>query len=253
MTTEAEVAEFLAAARRGLSPTSADEARIRRLTEVTLRAGARAGGSAAVASGASRARPWLGRLLALGAVAATAAGLGYRAGWRAGRSDALAPAADELRAAAVSAPTSAAPGASVDPVHETSPAAPVPVVRPPLRSPAHRRSPSPEVTPDAASLAEEVRVLRSTERALRENKPGFALALLRELDRAVPTGALTEERQAMRTIARCASGEVPFGVNLAQDFAEHYPASVYGRRVEQACATTDSAGSGDQSSRRKSP
>jgi hypothetical protein len=107
--------------------------------------------------------------------------------------------------------------------------------------------------PTGASLAEEVRVLRSVERALREGSPGFALALLRDLDRAVPRGALTEERQAMRAIARCTTGDVPFGVDLAQDFAEHHPASVYGRRVEDACAATDSAGSGDQVRRRRSP
>ena len=101
-------------------------------------------------------------------------------------------------------------------------------------------------------MAEEVRVLRSVERALREHQPGFALALLRELDRSVPNGQLTEERLAVRTIARCASRDVPLGVNLADDFADQYPDSVYGRRVTESCAATDSASSGDQEGRRKS-
>jgi hypothetical protein len=100
-------------------------------------------------------------------------------------------------------------------------------------------------------MAEEVRALRSVERALRESRPGFALALLRELDRSVPDGQLREERLAVRTIARCAGGDVPFGVNLAEDFADRYPASVYGRRVTEACAATDSASSGDQKRRRE--
>jgi hypothetical protein len=101
-------------------------------------------------------------------------------------------------------------------------------------------------------MAEEVRVLRSVERALRENRPGFALALLRELDRSVPKGQLTEERLAVRTIARCASGAVPFGVNLAEDFADRYPASVYGRRVTEVCGATDPSSAGDQQLRRES-
>jgi len=100
------------------------------------------------------------------------------------------------------------------------------------------------VTP-SASLAEEVRALRAVERALREGKPGFALALLRELDRAIPNGQLVEERLATRTIARCATGDVPIGVDLASDFAARHPDSVYGRRVTDACAGTDSPASGD--------
>ena len=95
-------------------------------------------------------------------------------------------------------------------------------------------------------------MLRSMERALREHQPGFALALLRELDRSVPNGKLTEERLAVRTIARCASGDVPLGVNLADDFVDQYPNSVYGRRVTESCAATDSASSGDQERRRES-
>ena len=104
----------------------------------------------------------------------------------------------------------------------------------------------------SASIAEEVRALRSAERALREHQPAFALALLRELDRSVPNGQLTEERLAVRTIARCASRDVPLGVNLADDFADQYPDSVYGRRVAESCAGTDSGSSGDQERRRES-
>ena len=95
-------------------------------------------------------------------------------------------------------------------------------------------------------------MLRSVERALREHHPGFALALLRELDRSVPNGQLTEERLAVRTIARGASGDVPLGVNLAEDFVVRYPNSVYGRRATEACAATDSDSSGDQERRRES-
>ena len=120
-----------------------------------------------------------------------------------------------------------------------------PIARRP--TPAHSAAPAP-ATPE--TLAEEVRALRGAERALREDHPGLALALLRELDRAVPNGRLAEERLAVRTIARCASGDVPFGVSLAQDFSERYPGSLYDRRVTDACAATDSSPSGDPSGRR---
>ncbi|HET6283143.1 MAG TPA: hypothetical protein VFH73_19450 [Polyangia bacterium] len=80
-----------------------------------------------------------------------------------------------------------------------------------------------------------MRALRSVERALRDHQPGMALALLLQLDRTVPSGKLSEEREATAIIARCALGEVPFGIDLPADFAERHPDSVYLRRIEQAC------------------
>ena len=87
-----------------------------------------------------------------------------------------------------------------------------------------------------ASIDQEVRALRSVERALRDGQPGLALALLSALDREVPQGKLGEEREALSVIARCAQGQAPLGVDLGELFAERYPGSVYARRTEQACA-----------------
>ena len=116
------------------------------------------------------------------------------------------------------------------------PQAPSPVVRrhrrrrdPPLPSRRWRfRRSSPPTTaatargtsrraspPQTTSLAIELRALRNAERALRDGNPGLALAFLQELDRQVPNGQLTEERDAAVTLARCARGDRPFGVNLA--------------------------------------
>ena len=92
------------------------------------------------------------------------------------------------------------------------------------------------------SLELEVRALRNAERALRDGNPGLALAFLQELDRQVPNGQLAEERDAAGTLARCARGDQPFGVNLAAEFTERHPGSVYRARVEQACTETDSPG-----------
>lgn len=244
--------DVLAAARRGLAPTAADRERVRRSVEAALVAST---GTPAELATAARARtqvagrrvwPWARRLLVLGAVAAVAGGIGYRAGERAARQ------APDLERAAGAVPRE--PLAPV--VVGVRAPSPRPASPAPLRSAreAARRSSSAHsaapATPNADALAEEIRALRGAERALRESHPGLALALLRELDRAVPNGQLTEERLAVRTIARCAGGDVPFGVNLAQDFAERYAGSVYLRRVVDACAATDPPSSGDSSGRR---
>jgi hypothetical protein len=87
----------------------------------------------------------------------------------------------------------------------------------------------------AESLAHEVRALRAVERALRGDQPSLALALLQQLEQAVPDGRLREERTATSAMARCLAGVVPFGVDLVQDFADAYPRSVYLPRVQQSC------------------
>jgi hypothetical protein len=193
---------------------------------------------------------WTTRLLVAGLIAAGAAGLGYRAGLRAGREQA----ASERTNAGVPAPSPVAtqPTLANGPVANdaSSSVGAVPIAapsEPPRRSAPRRPVPSDgtRAAAPAPSLAEEVRALRAVERALRDGNPGFALALLRELDRAVPNGQLIEERLATRTIARCASGDVAMGLNPADDFAARYPDSVYGRRVADACAATDSPGTGD--------
>ena len=94
----------------------------------------------------------------------------------------------------------------------------------------------PEVIVSATeSLGQEVRALRAVERALRDADPRLALAILQQLDRDVPQGKLVEERRATSVIARCSAGDVPFGVDLAEDFASDHPESVYLGRVEQSC------------------
>jgi hypothetical protein len=87
----------------------------------------------------------------------------------------------------------------------------------------------------SAALDEEVRTLRRVERALREQNPRLALALLDDLDRAVPNGQLGMERFAASTLARCALG---YGSRpaLLEDFAKRHPASAYLTRIRQECA-----------------
>jgi hypothetical protein len=220
-------ASVLSRARAGLTPTASDEDRVRRAVAAAL---------AVAPSGlpwraprvplGGRVRSWAARLAVAGAIAAAAGVVGYRAGFRAGREQSARPAAVAPAIPSLVPPVIAVPE-------------PRPPIEPPRTSPAARapRATPPAVTATspAESLEAEVRTLRGAERALRDHQPGLALALLRELDRAVPNGKLIEEREATAAIARCALGQVPFGVDLAGDFAQRHPRSVYLQRVEQAC------------------
>jgi hypothetical protein len=245
-------AEVLARARRAWSPGEADAARVRRAIGATLAAGPAAGGGAAPARplGSASASTWTSRFLVAGALAAASGGAGYWAGHRAGVRDAR----PTTSVVSLESPKVVAP--EPKPAHTTSPVAETPPLAMPSLIPSHHgahgaRHESASQTPSQTeSLAIEVRALRNAERALRDGNPGLALAFMQELDRQVPNGQLAEERDAAGTLARCARGEHPFGVNLAAEFTERHPGSVYRARVDQACTETDSPAPGDSPPRR---
>jgi hypothetical protein len=239
-------AEVLARTRRAWSPDEADAERVRRAIGAALAAGP-ASGESAPAGPRGSASTWTSRFLVASAIAAASGGAGYRAGRRAGLRDA------RLAAPVVSvAPKSVAAVGPKSPVTTALPPEAPSLTMPslvPTRHGVHgTRHESENRTPSQTeSLAIEVRALRNAERALRDGNPGLALAFLQELDRQVPNGQLAEERDAASTLARCARGDHPFGVNLAAEFTERHPGSVYRARVEQACAETDPPPAGDSS------
>ena len=237
-----KVAEVLARAQRAWSPAPADAERVRRSIGVALAAGAAASAPAVPA----RARNWMGRLLAAGTIAAAAGGIGYWAGYRAGVRD--------IPLVAGVAPPSLPARLAAQPAAPELPLSPVPPTATAGRRGGHtaRHDGKSAAPPTAESLAVELRALRNTERALRDGNPGLALAFLSDLDRQVPRGQLAEERDAMSTLARCARGDRPIGVDLGGEFIERHPTSVYRARVEQACAATDSPHTGDSRQRRSS-
>jgi len=144
------------------------------------------------------------------------------------------------------APSPAAPSAASD-----APSFAIPSLVPSRHGARGARHESESQTPSQTeSLAIEVRALRNAERALRDGNPGLALAFLQDLDRQIPNGQLAEERDAAATLARCARGDHPFDVDLAAEFTERHPGSVYRARVEQACGATDLSTAGDSSPRR---
>jgi hypothetical protein len=236
--------DVLARARQAWSPSAADGERVRRAIGAAVAVGA----PPSVPVPPLRAARWGTRLLAAGTLAAASGGIGYWAGHRAGVRDAspvalVAPSAPPLALGVRSAPPA-------PPVEAPSLAALPPTA---THHGGHLARHEAETSPPATeSLATELRALRNAERALRDGNPGLTLAFLADLDRQVPQGQLTEERAAMATLARCARGDRPIGVDLGADFIERYPASVYRARVEQVCPTTDSPRTGDSRQRRSS-
>ena len=251
--------EVLARARRAWSPGPADAARVRRGIGAALAAGpASDGGAAPGGPRVSASAPnWTSRLLVAGAIAAASGGSGYWAGHRAGLREARPlPSVASLSPTGVPAldpngPSLSAPSPTSDAPTSAARSLAIPSLVP-SRHGAHaaRHESDGPTSPQTESLAIEVRALRNAERALRDGNAGLALAFLQELDRQVPNGQLVEERDAAGTLARCARGDHPFGVNLAAEFTERHPGSVYRARIEQACPATDSSGPGDSPPRR---
>lgn len=205
----------------------------------TLRA--RPGGALNEASQLMRLAPWATRagvaLVIAGSSGALGYWLGYRAASRAELTSALARQASTptRKAAAVSSVSSpvvrvptVAPLAA--PVAEEAVAARPPLPREQAPTGGGSGRPSAE-----GSLEEEVRMLRRVERALREQNPRLALALLSKLDASVPRGQLQEERVAAEIAAKCALGHGS-PANLLKDFTARYARSAYLARVGQACA-----------------
>jgi hypothetical protein len=247
--------DLLARARRAWSPRATDTERVRHSIAAALAGTAGAGRPTAGARAPAPTPTWVSRFLVAGTIAAASGGLGYWAGHRAGLRDAPPP----MPAISYPHPEPAAATEMKPPIAprtapETQPLV-TPSLVPPLRHDGHspRRGSEIQTVSPTGSLDLEVRALRNAERALRDGTPGLALAFLQELDRQVPNGQLAEERDAAATLARCARGDHPFGVNLGEEFAEHHPGSVYRARVDQACAQTDSPTTGDSPPRRSGP
>lgn len=229
--------DVLAGARRAWSPSQADQERVRQAISAALPTAALAPAPAA----ALRATGWRLRLLAAVTIAAASGGIGYWAGRRA------VPREIPPITRVSPGPVAPAPSVPLAPVVANEPQSSLMTSSPivPRRGGHSARHPAESAVPSPAdSLAIEVRALRNAERALRERNPGLALAFLEELDRQVPHGRMTEERDAASTLARCARGDRPLGVDLAGEFIERHPASLYRARIEQACAATDRSTAG---------
>jgi hypothetical protein len=247
--------ELLARARSGLSPSRADEERVKSAVvhRIALLPFA---GADETASGeldgrfdevVGFAKPWLVRLGIIAAVAA-GGGAGYFFGHRAGVEEGRAAVANAPREDAPPRRTLAAePVAVAPPTRVPASAAPLLELPRPVAS-GHVSAPAP--SSDPTGLDEEVRLLRRVERALRDQNPRYAFALLGELDRTVPGGQLVEERQAARAMARC---ELEGGGDaVVKKFAESHPGSAYLTRVVETCRRAEQRIFGEAETHQKS-
>jgi hypothetical protein len=244
----------LARARRGLSPSARDAARVRAAVDVAVTAGAMpsASGGEPRPGLTSSAAPGMTAAAKLGAVVALAAATGfggYVLGFRAGVAE-----REQRHLASVAAPAVVVAPAPVVSARGAEAAAPLRESNPDPSQVARsakqeRLAPSGSVDtgavpsagaattatdPRETSLELETRLLARVERALRDDNARLALGLLGELDRTVPGGQLTEERQAARAMGHCALGS-DSAPKLALAFVESHASSAYVPRVREAC------------------
>lgn len=219
---------LLADARRQLSPSDQDVARVLGALRTTLASGAATSGSSVGATGPAPrlARPWLLKLMAALTIAGVSGAVGYALGVRATEQRAPLP-------VPASAPV-ALPSALLAVEHEPT----LPEAQQDHAPPRDRDAPvRPAQSAREAgmrSMKQELDAMRRVDRLLHEDNPQRALALLQQLDRSVPDGKLMQERAAAAVIARCALGTGE-SARVADEFAARYPDSVYLARVRQKC------------------
>lgn len=260
---ESEERALLEAVRRELSPTAADVSRVLRATQARLAAGDAASGGDAGSNDAdfgkhatrSRlgsprlVRPWVVQVVGALSIAAASGVIGYALGRRSVERPrpTTSSVAEQTAKPEVASRTRASELARPEDEAQTSPrsepAENLPRTAAPERSAAGRTTRSSagrpagggvrEATP--SSLREELDTMRRVDRLLHDREPRRALALLYELDRSVPAGQLMQEREAAFAMARCALG-LGDPEQLAREFADRYPGSVYSARVKQLCS-----------------
>jgi hypothetical protein len=202
---------------------------------------------------------WLGGTLKVLAVAAVTAG-GVTVAVQAGREEVPArvglptppnagapehPAAAPARedASRVVAP---APSARRQVPPQAAAAMPDPVVPDPVApDPAPDVAPRVRARPKAESKAapegigRELQLVAAASDAVKRGEHREALAILKTHARDFASGALREDREALRVIALCGLGRTGEGTRAAEAFAERFPSSVHTERAFEACSTPE--------------
>jgi len=84
-------------------------------------------------------------------------------------------------------------------------------------------------------LAEEARLLKQAQRALRDGKPAVALTALVEHERRFPRGQLALERSAARVQALCGLGRTQQAEREGKAFLQLHPGSGLAAQVRASC------------------
>jgi rhodanese-related sulfurtransferase len=111
---------------------------------------------------------------------------------------------------------------------------------PPTVAPAAARarpalSPSPSPTAPRTLASEEASLVGAIDAALRGGDGAGALGLAAEHERRFPHGALAQEREGARVVARCMSGQR--SAAAASSFLAAHPRSPMRARIGAACGT----------------
>lgn len=85
-----------------------------------------------------------------------------------------------------------------------------------------------------SSVKDELALIRQTQSAIRSGAHTRALSLARQHAKTYPNGAFVEDREALRTLALCESGDTK-ATNAASSFLERWPKSMHRSRIEAAC------------------
>jgi hypothetical protein len=125
------------------------------------------------------------------------------------------------------APAAAEPAVGPEPAVEPEPAAAA-VEAPREEAPREEAAPS----PSPAML--EMRAIAGAKRALSDDQPERALAILAGIARDYPKGYFIEERRALRVLALAADGESEQARREAASFLRDYPAGAFTQRVKAA-------------------
>jgi hypothetical protein len=233
-----EAAALLRAGREGFRPTASDRERVlealsARLGESILLddPGAGAPGAAPVV-----ARFALRRWLLIGLPA-----LGVSAGWGAVRELPRTVRADSRPAAVTAAPTAADgrdPSAVPPAANGTDSVASVADLAVPGRVSNAQHAAVARTTAQAADgLGEEVRLLSRAQQDLNDGRPARALKTLAEHEQRFPTGALAEERLAMRVQALCVQGRRAEANLDLTELSRAFPGSVHIAPARAACGS----------------
>ena len=120
---------------------------------------------------------------------------------------------------------------------EATPASPTANANEKPAAPARVSNAAPPPAPvTAETLADETRLLRDADQALRAGNARRALSLLDEHASRYPRGVLTPERNAERMIARCKLGQIE--PKSAEAYLGSHPNSAFLPRIRDACNLT---------------
>ena len=150
--------------------------------------------------------------------------------------------ADEPADAAPIEPEIAAPPpveaeAPVDPAPSSPEVADVEPEVPPHSTRRGRSRAAREAEPPApVGIGRELDLIKRAGQAVNQGKHAQALAILKTHAKEFPAGALTEDREALRAIAQCASEGAEASAGVSASFSARFPRSVHAARVLEACS-----------------